>query len=210
MFEAQSPPLSDQEWGTARGTSSGRWARDPDTRYDQYFGMPRQPSSQSNPVDDRLANHRPSIGRRMVRAVTRFGVAVLIGVSSTLAWQSYGDAAAEMMIARFPALDWVLPVSTMKSQAQAAISADAVQQPEPLAPTLDAVRRSVEQLATKQDQMAQSIAVLRALQEDIRERISSTPPSPVEQSVPNPQPRPQPRTQPVAIPRAPAAGTLSR
>jgi hypothetical protein len=216
MFEAQSPPLSEQEWGTAGGTSSGRRARDPDTRYDQLIGAPRQFSIQSpypsSRTDDRQASKRPSISRRMARTVTRFLVAVLIGVGATLAWQSYGDAAREMMADRLPALAWLLSVPTTKSPGVAATSPDAAQQLEPLASNLDDVRRTVQQLAAKQDQMAQNITVLRAIGEDIREKMSSTPPSPVEQTASSPQPRPQqPRTQPVPVPRAaPPAGPLTR
>jgi hypothetical protein len=209
MFEAQSPPLSEQEWGTAGGTSSGR-RRDPDTRYDQRIGAPRQfsiqspyPSYPSSRTDDWQASNRPPMSRRMARTVTRFLVAVLIGVGATLAWQSYGDAAREMVADRLPALAWLLSVPAAKAPGVAATSPDAAQQLEPLASNLDDVRRSVQQLAAKQDQMAQNITVLRAIGEDIREKMSSTPPSPVEQTASGPQPRPQqPRTQPAPVPRA--------
>jgi hypothetical protein len=214
MFEAQSPPLSEQEWEMAGGTSSGRRARDPDTRYDQRIGTQRQFSIQypSSLAADRQASKRPPIGRRMARTMTRFLVAVLIGVGATLAWQSYGDAAREMMADQLPVFAWLLSVPAAKSSGVVATSPGAAQQLEPLASNLDEVRRSVQQLAAKQDQMAQNITVLRAIGEDIREKMSSTPPSAVEQTAASPQPRPQqPRTQPVPVPRAvPPAGPLTR
>src|SRR4030095_7677964 len=105
---------------------------------------------------DQVASDRPAVGRRIFRTLTRFSIAVLIGIGGTLAWQSYGDAAREMRVARAPPLAWWLSVSTTKSPAVAATSPDPVQLLEPLASNLDVVRRSVEQLAAKQDQMAQN------------------------------------------------------
>ena len=51
---------------------------------------PRQPQPsvvKNNP----LTSERRSIGRRIVRTLARFFIAVLIGVGVTLAWQSHGD-----------------------------------------------------------------------------------------------------------------------
>jgi hypothetical protein len=162
---------------------------------------------------------RPSIGRRIVRGLTRFSITVLIGVGATLGWQSYGNAAKEMVVARAPTLAWLLSISTAKSPVVAATSPGPVQQLEPLASNLDVVRRSVEQLAYKQEQIAQNIAALQAVEEDIRLKMSFAPPSPVpaQQAASIPQPKPpQPRAQssaaqPSSVPRpSPPAGTLSR
>ena len=45
--------------------------------------------------------------RRMLRSLGRFSIAVLIGVGATLAWQSYGDEAREVLSAQVPALSWL-------------------------------------------------------------------------------------------------------
>jgi hypothetical protein len=199
MHYSQSPPLAEEEWLTAG-------ARDLDAISDQRIGIrPAKPSihspRSSSLKDDRVASYRPSAGRRIFRTLTRFFIAVLIGVGGTLAWQSNGDAAREMMVARAPTLAWLLSVSTTKSPAVAATAPDPVRQLEPLASNLDVVRRSVEQLAARQDQMAQNIATLQAVEEDIRQKISSTPPSPSQQAAPIPQPKPpQPRAQSSAVP----------
>ena len=142
------------------------------------------------------ASGRPSIGRRMFRTLTRFSLAVLIGVGATLGWQSYGDAAKEMLVAQAPTLGFLLSVSTTKPPVMAATSTDATRQLAPLASTLDVVRRSVEQLAARQEQMAQNIAALRAVEEDARQKISSTPPAPAQQAASIPQPKPpQPKIE---------------
>ena len=165
-----------------------------------------------------LASGRPSIGRRMFRALTRFSIAVLIGVGATLAWQSHGDAAREMLQAWSPTLAWLLPVSTTRSAVVAATSPDPVQQLGPLAFNLDFVRRSVEQIAAKQEQMAQNIAALQAVEEDIRQKMSFTPPSAALEAAPVLQQKPlQPRISSSAVPsssvprsRAPTGPQLLR
>ena len=199
MLYSQSPPL------TAEETSSSGVARDPDAQSDQRIGRRRMKPSIDPPHSYRfgegqLASGRPSIGRRIFRTLTRFSIVVLIGVGATLGWQSYGDVAKEMLVARAPTLAWVLSVSTTKSPVVAATSTDPMQQLAPLASNLDVVRRSVEQLAAKQEQMAQNIAALQAVEEDIRQKVSSTPPSPAPQAASIPQPKPpQPSAQPSAV-----------
>jgi hypothetical protein len=193
MLYSQSPPL------TADEPSSDGFARDPDARSDQRMSRRRMKPSIDSPHHYRFgegpsASGRPSFGKRMFRTLTRFSIAVLIGVGGTLGWQSYGDEAKEMLVAQAPALGWVLSVSTTKSPVMAATSTDTTRQFAPLASTLDAVRRSVEQLAAKQEQMAQNIAALRTAEENGRQRTSSTPPAPAptpaQQAASIPQPKP--------------------
>ena len=205
MLYSQSPPLAEKEWLTAEETSSGRSAGDPDAQFDLRSGRRPLNAPIHSPHPSRLnarevASDRPSIGRRMLRSLTRFSIAALIGVGATLSWQSYGDAAKEMVIARAPTLAWLLSISTTKPPVVATTSPDPMQQLAPLASNLDVVRRSVEQLAAKQEQMAQNIAALQAVEEDIRQKVSSTPPSPAPQAASIPQPTPpQPRAQPSAV-----------
>jgi hypothetical protein len=214
MIYAQSPPIAEKELLTAEETSPDSSARDPDVRSDLRSGRRPLKAPIHSPYPSRL-NDRPSIGRRVLRRLTRFSIAALIGVGATLGWQSYGDAAKEMVIARAPTLAWLLSISTTKPPVVATTSPGPVQQLEPLAFNLDIVRRSVEQLAANQEQMAQNIAALQAVEEDIRQKISSTPPSPQAASIPQPKP-PQPREQPSAVrsssvPRPPPPGPqLSR
>src|SRR5260370_13812581 len=106
MRYSQSPPLAEKEWLTAG-------ARDPDATSDQRIGIrPVKPSihspRSSNLKDDQVASARPSVGRRIFRAVIQFLIVAFIGVDATLAWQSYGDAALDMPITRAPTLAWSL------------------------------------------------------------------------------------------------------
>lgn len=178
-------------------TASGGPVRDLDAQPDQRIGIkPVKPSigsSRPGLKGDQGASDRPSIGSRIFRALVRFSVAVLIGVGATLAWQSYGDQAKEVVVTRAPSLGWLLSASKTKSPAAVATSPDLMQQLAPLALNLDAVRRSVEQLAAKQEQMAQNIVAMQAVEEDIKQTMSSPPPPQQAASIPKhkpPQPRP--------------------
>jgi len=208
MSYSQSPLVAENEWLTGKGISSGRSARNRDDQADLRSGRqplkaPIHPPQPSNLKDGEVASDRPSIARRILRSLTRFSIAVLIGVGATLGWQSYGDIAKEMVIARAPTLAWLLSISTTKPPVVAATSPGPAQQLAPLAFNLDIVRRSVEQIAAKQEEMAQSIATLQAVEEDIRQKTSFTPPSPAPapQAAPVLQQKPpQLRAQPSAVP----------
>jgi hypothetical protein len=65
---------------------------------------------------------------------------------------------------------------TVPAPAAAATSPASAPQLEAMARDLAVVRRSVEQLAAKQEQMAHDIAALQAVEQDIREKMSSPPP----------------------------------
>jgi hypothetical protein len=218
MYSSQRQPLNDRYrqsdaalWPTAQEAhdlDAGRHASDhyiglapqePD-----YAGLRAEEPSQTSfqPSDfKREATARPSIGKRTFRTVARFFIAVFIGVGSTLAWQSHGDDAKEMVRTWAPSLGWLLPVSTTTSDRQV-FAAAAVTSPE-LAQQLDPMARNIalallhlEQLAAKQEQMAQSIAELQAVEQD-RQKMSSPFPS---RTAPVPPRRPpQPATQSPAV-----------
>jgi TolA-binding protein len=165
-----------------------------------------RPSAVNN---NQLTNERRSIGGRIFRTLARFFIAVLIGLGATLAWQSYGDEAREMVGTRAPSLAWLLPVSTTKSTpddqgSTAATSAELVQQLKPLTLDLAIVRQSVEQLAAKieqlgvkQEQMVQNIATLQAIDQDITQKVSSPLHSPAAASPRKPS---QPTAQSSSVP----------
>ncbi len=126
-----------------------------------------------------FGSDRPSISRRLTRKLTRFFLAVLMGVGGTLAWQ-HGDEVAEFVRTWAPSLGWLLPVSTTKAPGPAVTSAELQQQLKPMAIDLALVRRSEEQLATnqdqlahKQDQMAQAIATLQATEQEVSQKVSA-------------------------------------
>jgi hypothetical protein len=161
-------------------------------------------------------------GRRVFRTFA-YGFIIIITVGAALAWQSSDDKTKDMVRAwgiSLRQLSSVLgtkshtasdaaaePVSKISEQASVAAgsSPEAQRQLETIVSDLAVVRRIVEQLAAKQEQMAQDIATLQAAEQNVSERKSSLPQSLAvpprknmqseaavqSPSVPIPTPRPQ-------------------
>jgi hypothetical protein len=161
---------------------------------------PRGPRPSVVNNNDYSTFKRRSTGKRIVRALARFFIAVLIGAGATLAWQSYGDEAMKMVRTEAPSLAWLLPVSAAKppldDQGSTAAAASSPQL-ERLELSLLMVRRGVDQLAAmveqlsaKQDQLAvkqdqmSHIAVLKSLEPRPQSRAvpPRKPPQPTAQS----------------------------
>jgi len=129
---------------------------------------------------------RPSRTKRTLRTITRFVLAVLIGVGLTLGWQSYGDQATAIAKVWVPSLAWVLPEANARSPSEAQVLPELTQQLKLIALDVAVVRRSIGQLATnqdqlvaKQDQMTQTIAALQELEQAGRSKTLSAAPRPV-------------------------------
>jgi hypothetical protein len=129
---------------------------------------------------------QPSLRRRAARGVARVLIIFGMGVSSTLAWQSYGDALIAMIASSYPQLAWLAPQNAVHVEIPPAVvvtpTAAAIPSPdysEQLKTGLAAVRESVNQIVATQQWMAGDIAKLQAGQRDILDKISSTssPPS---------------------------------
>ena len=98
---------------------------------------------------------------------TAFLVTFFVGVAATLAWQSYGDAAREMIANSYPQLGWLAPRPAPTAQnapdviALAAPAAPTPEQQQLNAMSLDAVRESIDRIATgvaaSQEQIARSV-----------------------------------------------------
>jgi hypothetical protein len=76
------------------------------------------------------APDRPVPGRRASRSLARFLAMACVGVAATLAWQSYGGAAVQMIASTTPQLGWLLspPATSLPSGHEIA-----VEQPSPAA-----------------------------------------------------------------------------
>ena len=178
------------------GQASDRSARAPDARYDQRVGV-RTASVHTLHAFGRKGDQPdpPSLIRRMLVTVIRFVVTLLIGIGGTLAWQSYGEMARGMVATQAPTLAWWLPPTGWPASANPA-------QP---AYNLETLRLNIEQLAARQDLMAQSFATLLAIEMDIRQKMAFTPASTV--AIPAPS-QPAAAAQPYrpAQPRARSSG----
>jgi hypothetical protein len=161
---------------------------------------------------DRSPKRRQSLGVRVPLAIARFLITFSVGVAATLAWQSYGDAAREMIANAYPQLGWLAPPAASVAQsapdaiepaATRAAAADP-QQLNPVSLDLDAVRqsidriaagqeqmtRTVDQLAAGQDQMAREINKLQAIEQYMLYKNSETRATAAPAPTPKPVPRP--------------------
>src|SRR6516225_1196245 len=120
---------------------------------------------------------QPSVRRRATRSLILF----CTGVAATLAWQSYGDATREMIASSYPQLGWLAPETVgvettpeITSPIAPATTSDS-QEIKAILMSMGAVRQSVDQLAARQQQMANAIATLKATEQNILRKINSAP-----------------------------------
>jgi len=161
--------------------------------------LPVEPSLEPPPVrpttleNDGSQSEQPSLRKRASRAITRFLITFCIGVATTLAWQSYGDAAREMIANTYPQLGWLVPQAepvaqnppeTIELVAPVAPSFDQ-QQLSAMSLDLDAVRQSIDRIAASiaaiqdrsadriaTEQIAHNVAQLAAGQEQMTREIT--------------------------------------
>src|SRR5206468_3459596 len=103
---------------------------------------------------------------RECRSVARFFIVALIGAGVTLAWQSHGEEAKQMVRAQAPSLAWLFPASTAKSPSE-------IQELKPMAADLAGVRRNVEQLAAQQERMAAQQQQIVEQQEQLTQTLTA-------------------------------------
>jgi hypothetical protein len=110
---------------------------------------------------------QPSPIKRASHGLARFLIIFCIGVAATLAWQSYGNAAREMIANSSPQLGWLVPSANSSPEQQLkAMSSD-----------FATMRQRVDQLAANQQQMAGDMAKLVADQKELLQKISAPLPS---------------------------------
>ena len=181
-------------------------------------------ASERKAIYDRLVVIEDEVkkrGSRRSRGFRRYLVAILIGVAATLAWQSYGESAKQVIATRAPELGWSPqakqmiatsiqwvgwtkpPVGPEKQALPVAQTAPTIPSLDPaqvqqMAQNLAAMKQTVEQLAGGQDQMARDIARLEAA---VAELIAKMPEPPAQPSVaPARKPSPTPPTSRTPIP----------
>jgi hypothetical protein len=103
-------------------------------------------------------SRRPSLVNRVSRGLARFLIIFCIGVAATLAWQSYGDDARKMIADSSPRFGWLAPQAARNGTSS---------------PEFATMRRSVDQLAANQQQMAGDIAKLLTDQKELLQKISA-------------------------------------
>jgi hypothetical protein len=116
-----------------------------------------------------------------MRFIFTFG----IGILATLAWQTYGDTAREMIAGSYPQLIWLSPRAAAAQPVVTTTSAPArptdAQQMQELSIRLADMRQRVDQLsqqlASSQEQVTRDIgAKLAAAERDILDKIAAAQP----------------------------------
>ena len=183
-----------------------------------------------------LPSERRSPGRLASRALVGFLIAFCIGVAATLAWQSYGEVAREVIASSSPQLGWLAPQAVLVAQtapdiivpaAQAAPAPDQQrlaamsldlsamrQSVDHLAASFERTMRSVDQLAGGQAQMTRTVGQLAAGQEQMKQDITKL--QAAEQNIlrkiasaPPPRPAAAPARTPAPLtPQAPPVGRV--
>jgi|SRR5712664_1407587 methyl-accepting chemotaxis protein len=194
-----------------------------------YAGVSPVEAPAVSPADlknDWSPNGRRSLRKRALRTVYSLLITFCIGVAATLAWQSYGDAAREIIANAHPQLGWLVPQGEPVTQN----AADTVTVAGPAAPAFDQqqlnamstdietvrqsidrivpgivagqeqMARSIDRIAATQEKMARTVDQLTASQEQVMREITKL--QAVEQyilyksSEPPPRPAPAPARNP--------------
>lgn len=88
-----------------------------------------------------LTTARSWLGRAVPFAFVRFVMIFSLGVAATLAWQSYGGAAREVVASSSPRLAWLAPATAPAAVPSERLKATSL--------ALAAVRQSVDKLTTE-------------------------------------------------------------
>jgi hypothetical protein len=108
-------------------------------------------------------------------------IAFCVGIAATLAWQSYGDTAREIIAGSYPQLGWLTPRSADAQNAPATImppiTSSNPEEFETISLGLAEMRQRVDELAANQDQIIREITTkLQVAKQELLDKMSA--PSP--------------------------------
>lgn len=136
--------------------------------------------------NDRFANGQPSRRKQASRPLARFLITFYIGVAATLAWQSFSDAARQIIAGLSPKLGWLAPQAVVTQTAPDTIEQITRNVDRIVASSQEQITRSVDQLAADQEQTAREISKLQAVSQYVLSKNSEPSPRPA----PTPTPKP--------------------
>jgi len=131
----------------------------------------------------RVLNESLSLRRRAPRGIFRFSIVFCLGITATLGWQSYGDAARVMIANSSEQFGWLAPAPVEQASdiaAPIAVAAPSsnIEELKTMSLRLAIMRQNVDQLVTGQEQMAREITKLQAAEQDVLQKISEPAPKP--------------------------------
>jgi hypothetical protein len=155
--------------------------------------------------NDRSAKDEPASPEGALHRLARAVITFYIGVAVTLAWQSYGDAARQMIANVSPRLSWLAPqaaaapaVADTNEEITRSVDRIVAANQEEIARSVDRIvassqeqiARSVARLAADQEQMAREIIRLQAISQYGLYKIADPPPRSAASPAPRPATRP--------------------
>src|SRR5882762_7103705 len=142
--------------------------------------------------NDQPQNGRPSFRKRTSLAFAYYMIVFSVGVAATLAWQTYGDAARQLiaLAASAPDQPQLNAMSLDLDAVRRSIDGLAIDIGTSIATSQAQITRSVDQIAAGQEQMTREITKLQAVERYVLYKNSDPPPRPVPAQMPKPAPRP--------------------
>jgi hypothetical protein len=128
--------------------------------------------------DGIFSDEQPPYGKRGWHPVTHFLIVFFLGAVATLAWQSYGRAAREMVAGSFPQLRWLAPQTAVAETApdrldQITRSIDRIAGD--VATTQERITHSIDHLTAGQQQMTREIIRLQAISQYVPSKKEESP-----------------------------------
>ena len=153
--------------------------------------------------NDQLPTSRSPLGKRASLAFAYYPIVFSVGVAATLAWQTYGDMARQLIApaASTPDQQQLNGMSLDLDAVRRSIDGLAISIGNSIATSQEQTTRSIDQLAAGLEQMTHEIAKFQAVERYVLYKNSDPPPQPAPAQVPKPVPRP---------PQAPIALTPAR
>jgi len=140
--------------------------------------------------NDRFANGQPSTSEENSRPLARVLIPFSIGVAATLTWQSYSDAAKQIITRWSPQLGWLAPQSpvaqTVPDRFEQIIARIADRIVTNTAAGQEQMARAVDQLTAGQEQLTREIVKLEAISQYGLSKSLEPPPRPVHAPTPKP------------------------
>ena len=142
--------------------------------------------------NDQPQNGRPSFRKRTSLAFAYYMIVFSVGVAATLAWQTYGDAARQLiaLAASAPDQPQLNAMSLDLDAVRRSIDGLAISIGTSIATSQEQTTHSIDQLTASLEQMTHEIAKLQAVEQYVLYKNSDPPPRPAPAQVPKPVPRP--------------------
>ena len=155
-----------------------------------YKGLlPVEPSDEAPVIftaalkNDRFANGQPSASEENSRPFARVLIPFCIGITATLTWQSYSDAAKQIITKWSPQLGWLAPQApvapTVPERIEQIIARIAGRIVTNTAAGQEQIARAVDQLTAGQEQLTREIVKLEAISQYGLSKSLEPPPRPV-------------------------------